>query len=116
VTAPFPPPTAVDLLTQATTFVRPHLSRSIPIGDRLRNLWAAVAAARDLGAIGVIEDEFMGLAREAGLAADLGPHADEDLRPRHSMGDAGSESLPMKSDLTSPNEFERSFRLRNARS
>jgi hypothetical protein len=80
VTAPFPPPVAVDLLAEATTFVRPHLSRSIPIGDRLRNLWAAVAAARDLGAIGVIEDEFLRLAREAGLVADLGPHADAELR------------------------------------
>jgi hypothetical protein len=74
------PPAAVDLLDHAIAHVRPHLDRSIPVGDRLRNLWAAVVAAHDLGTTDVIEDEFTRLAHETGLARDLGKHADEDLR------------------------------------
>ena len=73
-------PTGVDLLTQATDYVRPLLGRSYPIGERLRVLWAAVVAARDFGASDVIEAEFMQLARDVGLFADVGSHAGEDLR------------------------------------
>jgi len=73
------PPT-VSLLAQATAYVRPHLDRSLPIGDRLRSFWAAVVAARDLGASDVVESEFLRLALDAGLAADLGHNAHEDLR------------------------------------
>ena len=79
-TAPFQPPPAVDLLCDALRKVRPHLDRTISVADRVRNLWAAVAAARDLAAADVIEAEFYLLAHDAGLAADLGRHADEDLR------------------------------------
>jgi hypothetical protein len=79
-TAPFISPRATDLLTDAVVYVRPRLQGSNPIGDRLRTLWAAVVAARDLGASDVVEDEFFKLARDAGLAADLGRNADADLR------------------------------------
>jgi hypothetical protein len=37
-------------------------------------------AARDLGATDVVEGEFLRLARDSGLYADLGSHADADLR------------------------------------
>jgi hypothetical protein len=73
-----PPP--VDLLTAATNYVRPYLDRSIPVSERLRTLWAAVVAARDLAARDVVEGEFTQLARDTGLAAALGRHADDDLR------------------------------------
>ena len=82
-TAQFPSPPVVDdeqQLAQAITFVKPHLRRSIPVGDRLRAFWAAVVAGRDLAESDVIFDEFMKLARDTGLAADLGYHADADLR------------------------------------
>jgi hypothetical protein len=71
-------PTA--LLTQAVDCVRSHLDRTNPIGERLRALWAAVVAARNLGASDVLQQEFLKLARDAGLFADLGGYADETLR------------------------------------
>jgi hypothetical protein len=71
---------AADLFSQAISYVRPHLDVSLPIGNRLRALWAAVIAARDLAASDVVTEEFMHLARESGLARDLGRHADDDLR------------------------------------
>ena len=75
-----PRPSAIDLISHAIWYVRPHLDRSIPVTDRVRNLWAAVVAARDLGTSDVIEDEFLRLASDSGLAHDLGRHADNDLR------------------------------------
>jgi hypothetical protein len=78
--APLTTKRAFDLLTAAVAQVRPRLECADTIGDRLRTLWAAVVAARDLGASDLVEDEFLRLAREAGLAADLGRHADADLR------------------------------------
>ena len=78
--APLPPPTGIDLVTQAVDYVRTRLDRSSPIGERLRTLWAAVVAARDLGASDVVEEEFFRLARETGLVDDLGRRADADLR------------------------------------
>jgi hypothetical protein len=78
VVAPLAP--AIDLIDRAAEYVKPYLDCSIPVSNRVRNLWAAVFAARDLGASDVIEDEFMRLARDTGLARDLGSHADEDLR------------------------------------
>lgn len=71
---------AVDLLASAIEQVRPHLNRTMPIGQRIRDLWAGVIAARDLAATDVIETEFLALARETGLARDLGRHAAEDLQ------------------------------------
>jgi hypothetical protein len=71
---------AIDLIDRAAKYVKAYLDCSIPVSNRVRNLWAAVFAARDLGASDVIEDEFMRLARDTGLARDLGRHADEDLR------------------------------------
>ena len=78
--APFTSPLAIDLLAEAVAYVRPRLEGANPICDRLRTLWAAVVAARDLGASDVVEDEFFKLARDTGLAVDLGRHADADLR------------------------------------
>ena len=80
VVAPFPSPLAIALIDQAIAYVRPHLDRSLAVSNRIRSLWAAVVASRDLGASDVIEDEFMRLAGEMGLARDLGRHADETLR------------------------------------
>jgi hypothetical protein len=71
---------AADLLSQAISYVKPHLDRSLPVGERLRAFWAAVVAARDLAASDVVEEEFLDLAQQAGLARDLGRHADDDLR------------------------------------
>jgi len=78
--APFRTSPAVDLLDQATAYVTPYFDPSIPVGDRLKNLWAAVVAARDLGASDVIEGEFIRLAHDTGLARALGHHAERDLR------------------------------------
>jgi hypothetical protein len=74
------PPSAIDLLIHATVYLRPYLDRSVPVGDRLRNFWAAAVAARDLADCELVESEFLQVAREAGLAVDLGRHADDDLR------------------------------------
>jgi hypothetical protein len=73
-------PKANDLVTRAAEYVRPHLDRSNPLGERLRALWAAVVAARDLGASDVVEEHFLRLAHDSGLFADLGRNADADLR------------------------------------
>ena len=51
-----------------------------PPGERLRTLWAAVVAARELGASDIVQDQFLKLARETGLVGDLGRNADADLR------------------------------------
>jgi hypothetical protein len=80
VSVPFASPPPVDLLEQATAYMRPRLDRSIPVGERLMNLWAAVVAACDLGASDVVEEEFTRLAYDTGLARDLGRHADENLK------------------------------------
>jgi hypothetical protein len=68
-----------DMLRKAVAHVRPHMDGGT-VGDRLRLLWAGVAAARELDGCDAIEDEFLALARNSGLAADLGRHADADLR------------------------------------
>ena len=78
--APFTPPRAIDLLEQASAFLRPKLARPLPINERLKAFWAGCVAARDLGASDAIEAEFLALARETGIAADLGRHAETDLR------------------------------------
>jgi hypothetical protein len=79
-TAPRLPTQSEDLLTRAANCVRPLLIPSNPVGERLRTFWAGVVAARDLGATDVVEEEFLRLARDSGLSADLGSHADADLR------------------------------------
>ena len=68
-----------DMLNEAVSHVRSHMLCGT-IGERLRTLWAGVAAARDLGAADVIEDEFLALARSTGVAGELGRHAEADLR------------------------------------
>jgi hypothetical protein len=73
------PTRTVDLVTQAADCVRPLLHRSHPSGDCLRTLWAAVVAARDLGAFDVVEGEFLQLGRDTELVADLGRRGDDDV-------------------------------------
>jgi hypothetical protein len=82
----FAPPPAVDLLEQAIEHVRPHLDRGRPVGERLRSLWAAVVAARDISAADVVKAQFVQLADDVGLRRDLGRHADEDLQHVISWG------------------------------
>jgi len=77
---PFRTPPAINPLDQAAAYVTPYFDPSIPVGDQLINLWAAVVAARNLGASDVIESEFIRLAHDTGLARDLGHHAEHDLR------------------------------------
>ena len=67
-------------LSQALNYVRQRLDPALPVGDRLRMFWAAVVAARDLGASDVVESEFIQLARDTGLHRELGRNADADLR------------------------------------
>jgi hypothetical protein len=73
-------PAQIDFLSQATAHLRRRLDRSQSAGERIRTLWAAIVAARDLAAADVVEQEFLSVALETGLARDLGRHADEDLR------------------------------------
>jgi hypothetical protein len=77
--APFAPPRAIDLLANAIEFTRCELDRAKPINDRVRIFWAAVVAARSLGATDVVRDEFLLLAADVGLFADLGQHADQTI-------------------------------------
>jgi hypothetical protein len=73
-------PIAVDLLAHAIDYMRPRLNAALPISERIRNLWAAVVASRDLAPIGRIENDFLHLACEAGLIRDLGQHGEEDVK------------------------------------
>jgi hypothetical protein len=70
-----------DPLSRVATHAALRISnRSVPLKIHLRLFWAYAKAARDLGASDVVEVEFLELARNTGLAADLGRHADEELR------------------------------------
>src|SRR5262245_1906376 len=66
---------SADLLTQALALVRPQLHRSKPLKERVEIYWSAIAAA-ELAAVDVVRDEFLRLAEQTGLAADLKQHAD----------------------------------------
>jgi hypothetical protein len=68
----------VDLLTEAIEIVRPQLERSKPLKERVEIFWSAVAAAADnnLAAVDVLRAEFLQLAADTSLAADLKQHAD----------------------------------------
>ena len=70
------PPATADLLTQAIELVRPQLNRSKPLKERVEIYWAAIAAAAELAAVDVLREEFLRLAEQTGLAADLKQHAD----------------------------------------
>ena len=61
-----------NLLAQAIECVRPKLDRATPIKERVRVFWAAIVAARDLGAADVVHDQFRQLAIDTALRADLG--------------------------------------------
>jgi len=65
------PPPAVDLLTCALDRMRPYLDRSLPIGERVLNFWAAAVAARDLGAADQVQADLLDLARDCSLTTDL---------------------------------------------
>jgi hypothetical protein len=69
---------ACDLLTQAIEIVRPDLQRSKPLKERVAIFWSAVAAAADknLAAVDVLRQEFLQLAADTGLAADIKQHTD----------------------------------------
>jgi hypothetical protein len=67
---------ACDLLSQAIEIVRPQLRRSKPLKERVAIFWSAIAAANDLAAADVLRAEFLQLAKDSGLAADLKQHAD----------------------------------------
>jgi hypothetical protein len=73
---PAPP---ADLLSQAVQIVRRELDPSLPISERLRTIWAGALAASDLGAVDVVEAEFLALAEECGVLRDLGRTAHTDL-------------------------------------
>jgi hypothetical protein len=93
-------PASVDLLGQAVEKARALLSnRTIPVGDRLITFWAVAKVARDFAAWDVHDSELLRLARETGLAADLGRHAvDEDLR--HVISWAWHGTNPFAGPLT----------------
>jgi hypothetical protein len=74
------PSEPIDLLAAAANYVRPLLDPSYPVTERLRTLWAAVVAGRELASSDVVETTFLRLARDEGLYADLGHRADADLR------------------------------------
>jgi hypothetical protein len=59
-----------DMLAQAISYMRPHVACG-EIGAQLRCLWAGVRAASDMAAADVIEEEFLALANESGIAVDL---------------------------------------------
>jgi hypothetical protein len=69
--APVTSPLAVDLLNQAIERVRPFLSRREPLKTRVCVLWAATKNARGFAAADVLASEFLQLARDTGLVADL---------------------------------------------
>jgi hypothetical protein len=71
---------SIDRLSQASAHLRRRLDRARSAGERIRALWAAVVAARDLASDDVIEAEFMMVALHTGLVRDLGRHAEEDLK------------------------------------
>jgi hypothetical protein len=90
---------AIDLLALAIERTRPELASTIPNKVRVRTLWAAVKAARDLGAHDAVADAFQELAVEVGLVRDLGWHGDEDIRHAISWGLRGMnpfEKGPLK--------------------
>ena len=79
--APVPPPPAVDLLAQATLHVRAALmDPKKPTKARIRILWAACKKSRDLGSLDVVRDEFMALAIEVNLIDQHGRWTGSDVR------------------------------------
>ena len=69
---------AMDLLDGAISALRPQLDRATPIKQRIKAFWATAKVARLYAASDVVEAEFMSIARESGLVADLGRHGEED--------------------------------------
>lgn len=72
-------PHGMSQLDQAIAKVRPKLERPAPAAARILILWAAAKHARGLAAQDILVDEFMKLAVETGLAAQLGRHPDQDI-------------------------------------
>jgi hypothetical protein len=73
-------PTPSDPLDQAVALTRNRIAdRSRTLSERIQTLWAAVYAARTLGAADIVAAAFIGLAENTGLVADLGRHGAEDV-------------------------------------
>jgi hypothetical protein len=70
----------VDVLSQAIEHVRAKLDPASPIHERIRAFWAAVVAARDLGASDIVHDAFHQLAVSTELSCRS--HAPSALRRR----------------------------------
>jgi hypothetical protein len=75
-----PVSTSTDLLTQVINQLRPHLARCIPAPERIKTFWAVALESQDLAASDVVVDDFLPVAAETGLIADLGRHGVEDCR------------------------------------
>jgi hypothetical protein len=75
-------PSAAGLLETAIERTTPHLDRSIRAVLRIQSLWAAVATTADMNAAtsDVLEIEFLKLAQQTGLIADLGTHGIADVK------------------------------------
>jgi hypothetical protein len=76
------PPIAIDLLGEAIERVRPLLAdRRKSTKARVRILWAAVMAARDLGASDRVHGGFGALTVQTGLIDHRGRWTGKDVRP-----------------------------------
>jgi hypothetical protein len=79
---PIEQPAPVDLLAAAMERVRPAVSdRRKSTKQRMRTLWAAAKAARDLGTWDVVHGVFGALAVQAGLINSRGWWTGADVRP-----------------------------------
>ena len=87
-----------DVLSDAVSYVRPRLMRSNSAGDRLRTLWAAVKASRDLGAVDIVEVEFLNSPAMPDSHQRSGTRSvRRKNRPtRHPLGDARHEPISMR--------------------
>jgi hypothetical protein len=62
---------APNLLALAIERVRPMLDPQLPLTVSIRTFWAAAKNARRFAADDILESEFLRLADETGLTADL---------------------------------------------
>jgi hypothetical protein len=101
-----PSPQPVDLLEQAIANARPML-RDGPTKARVRILWAAARAARQLAAEDQVHAAFMALAVEVGLIDRRGYWLGEDVRP--DIGRHGRQDIAhvLTWALRNRNPFER---------
>jgi hypothetical protein len=79
--SPFPSIPPPPSIPQAIEYMRPLLDPAKPLKERARAFWAGIVAARDLATPKIIHDQFLELALDTGLFAELGqhpPHAAEE--------------------------------------